>query len=254
MARQPTSHVCIVLFMTIDTKPHFESFGLNPIHILDFSVAFYALDIFFDVPLVVEQNMLRNVEDLFPRRRGLGVEIFVLLLNPRMIGNDVVMTVETFFNRRQPRMNRPAHIRVAELALNRLDAGMDSVTERNGLFGSDIRRRRGIEKVQETEHQENNESGPEHRSPIIAQKSNGITDSGNNCRGSPPSADDHGQNQDRCQCKGGYENFHQFTSRVSPRRNSGNRFRKYITANEMRLKKPRKMKPSVSPKGREDAW
>ena len=113
---------------------------------------------------------------------------------------------------------------------------------------------RSIKKIQKAEHQENNESGPEHRSRILCQKSNGVADSGNKLHGSPPGADQHGQNQDRCQCKGGQQNFHHFTSLVSPRRSSGNRFRKTITANEMRLRKPRKMRPSVSPKGREDAW
>ena len=66
-------------------------------------------------------------------------------------------------------MDRPAHIRVTELALNRLDTGMDPVTERNWLFRADICRRRGIEKIQKAEHQENNEPGPKYRSRVLCQ-------------------------------------------------------------------------------------
>jgi len=86
--------------MTFDTKPHFESFCWNPVHGLNLSMTFCAFDFLFDVSLVVKQNMFRNIENLFPRRRGLGVKIFVFLLNPRMIGNDVIVTIEAFFNRR----------------------------------------------------------------------------------------------------------------------------------------------------------
>ena len=167
MARQPTSQICIVLFMTIDTKPHLESFCRNPIHILDLSVAFFAFEVSFDVPLVVEQNMFRKIESLLPWCRGLGVKIFVFLLNPRMIGNDIIVTIEAFFNRRQPRMDRPSHIRVAELALNRLDTGMDPVTERNGLFRADTCRRRGIKKIEKTKNQKDTESAPEQRHPVL---------------------------------------------------------------------------------------
>ena len=100
MACQPASYIGLFLFVTIHTEPHFESFGRNPIHGFNGTMALLTLNVLFDVPYVSEKNMFRYIEDFFPRRRGLGVKIFMFLLDPRIIGNDVIMTVKAFFNRR----------------------------------------------------------------------------------------------------------------------------------------------------------
>ena len=68
-----------------------------------------------DMALMVEEHMLCYVIDLYPGGRCLGIEITVLYLNPRVLGDDVVVTVQAFFNRRHPRMIRISYIWMAIL-------------------------------------------------------------------------------------------------------------------------------------------
>ena len=49
---------------------------------------------------MVEQHVFRYVVYLDPGRGGLGVEIPVLLLDPGMFFDDIVMAVQTLFHRR----------------------------------------------------------------------------------------------------------------------------------------------------------
>ena len=137
MARQPASYIGLFLFVTIHTEPHFESFGRNPIHGFNGTMALLTLDVLFDVPYVSEKNMFRYVEDFFPWRRRIRIKILMFLLYPWEIGNDVIMTVETFFNRWYSRKYRPTDIGVTKLTLNRLDTRVNTMTERDGLFGPD---------------------------------------------------------------------------------------------------------------------
>ena len=100
---------------------------------------------FVDVPLVVEENMLGNVVDLFPWCRTIGIKIAVFFLYPWMLGNDIVMTVKAFLNRRYAREIGISHIGVAVLTLYLLDANVNVVAERYGLFRSHWIRRYSIE-------------------------------------------------------------------------------------------------------------
>ena len=100
MARQPASQIGLFSLVTCDAESHLKAFPPDTVHGMNWSMALLTLNILFNVSLMVEQNVFGNIENLFPRRRGLGIKIFVFLLNPRMIGNDVIVTIKTFFNRR----------------------------------------------------------------------------------------------------------------------------------------------------------
>ena len=150
MACQPTSYIRILLLVTLETESHIKMFPLNPVHSLHQPVAFLALYVFADMPLVIEQYMLRQKIGLYPRNWSAGVEIFMFFSNPRVFRNDVIMAIQAFLHRRQSRMNRSPHIGVAEFTLYILNTGMNPVTEGYGLLGTDSGRRRYVEKVQKS--------------------------------------------------------------------------------------------------------
>ena len=104
---------------------------------------------FVDVPLVVEENMLGNVVDLFPWCWTIGIKIAVFLLYPWMFGNDIVMTVKAFLNRRYAREIGISHVGVAVLTLYLLNSHMNVVAERYGLLRSHCIGRYSIEYKQE---------------------------------------------------------------------------------------------------------
>ena len=153
MACQPTSQVGVLYLVTIDTKFHFKVDPFDAVHGFDLTMAFLSFDIAVDMSLMVKQNMLGQVIDLAPWGRCLGIEIFMLLLNPGMIGNDIIMAVKTFLNRRQAGVVGSRNIRVAVLALNALNPCMQPVAEGNRLLRADICRRRHIEVVKEQNQQ-----------------------------------------------------------------------------------------------------
>jgi hypothetical protein len=62
----------------------------------------FALYLLFNVPFVIEKDMLREIIDLDPRDRCPAVEILVYLSDLRMIGDHVSVTVETLFHGRDP--------------------------------------------------------------------------------------------------------------------------------------------------------
>ena len=144
MTCQPAIQVCLLLLVAGNAKPHPETYSLDPIHGLDFSVAFPAVHLLPDMSLVVKKHMLREVIDLSPWRGGTGVEILVLLFYLRVTGNNMFMTIQTFFHRWNPRMDRPARIGMAEQTLDLLYPCMDPVAEGDGLFRPDIGCRRYV--------------------------------------------------------------------------------------------------------------
>jgi len=103
MTGQPAIYVGLFFVMTRDAKAHLEIHVFEPVHGFHRTVTFLTGNLFFDMPLVIEKNMFRQIIDLSPRQRGPGIEIPVYLLNLGMIGDNVFMTVETLFHRRYPR-------------------------------------------------------------------------------------------------------------------------------------------------------
>ena len=81
-----------------------------------------------------EQDMFGHIVDFYPGGRGIGVEILVLLLNPGMFFDDIVMAVQTLFHRRNARVIGIRNIGVTILALDLLDAAVHSMAEGNRLL------------------------------------------------------------------------------------------------------------------------
>jgi hypothetical protein len=103
VTRQPAVYICLLLFVAFDTHPHPPLFVGQSLNVLNLTVAFLAGNFAVDVPLVIEQDMLGHIIYFHPGGRGLGVEVFVLLLDPGMFFDDVIMAVQTLFHRRNAR-------------------------------------------------------------------------------------------------------------------------------------------------------
>jgi hypothetical protein len=168
VARQPAVYIDFPLKVTGDALVHVPYFVWQPVQVLNLTVALLAGYIFVNMPLMVEEDVLRQVVDLTPGGRGFGVEIFMFLLNPGMLFDNVVMAVQTKFHRRQSRKIRVGHVRVAILALNLFDTAVDVVAERDGLFWSYIS---GVTIIEE-DKQKNckaRRQGEEQRPPVAFQ-------------------------------------------------------------------------------------
>ena len=149
--------------MALNTKSHSKMLSFDAVHLFNLSVAFLTRNSFSDMPLVVEKDVLRNIVGFHPWRRGIGAIVIVNLSDLGVIGNDVFMTVKTFLCRWDPGIGGAPHIGMAELALNILYTGVDSVAEWYGLLRADV----GGVKVKEIEEehgskcrQEGQEQGP----------------------------------------------------------------------------------------------
>ena len=71
--------------------------------VLNLPVAFPAGNFTIDMALMIEQDVLGHIVDFHPGGGGLGVEILMLLLDPGMFFDDIVMAVQTLFHRRNAR-------------------------------------------------------------------------------------------------------------------------------------------------------
>ena len=124
--------------MAVHTEPHLEAMTLEPVHFLDRTVTFLAGNFFPYVPLMIEQYMLRNVVYFLPRGGRLVVEIPVLFLNPGMVGNDVLVTVQTLFHRRYSWKIGVARVGMTIETLDLLYPSVQLVAEGYGLCRTDV--------------------------------------------------------------------------------------------------------------------
>ncbi len=169
MTRQPAVHVGIFYAVAADAEFHVKCFSLYAVKRLHFAMAFRARNLFLNVPLVIEQNMFGQIIGFFPGRRRSRVEIPVFFLYPEMIGNNVFVAMQAFFNRRKTRMPGITHIRVAILALNVFDPGMDPMTEGNRLLRPDIGSGRIVEEKQKARHEHGAEKRHQGRPSVSNQ-------------------------------------------------------------------------------------
>jgi hypothetical protein len=137
MACQPAIEVGIFLSVARNTLIHVPGLMRQPLKVLHLSVAFGAGDFAVDVALVIKQYMFGHIIKLYPGRWRVGVEVFVFLFNPGMVGDDIVMAVQTFFHRRDSGMIGIGHVGVAVLTLDLLDPTVNIMAERNRLLRSD---------------------------------------------------------------------------------------------------------------------
>ena len=103
MTCQPAIQGGLFFPVTFDAKAHLKSCFFEPVHGFYCAVTSLTLDLLFDVPFVIEKDMLREIIDFDPGDRCLTVEVFVLLLDFRMIGDHISMTKEALFHGRDTR-------------------------------------------------------------------------------------------------------------------------------------------------------
>jgi hypothetical protein len=156
--------------MAFDAKPHVKMFSFDAIVGFHRPVAFLAENLFADVALVVKEHMFSQVIGLAPGCRRLRIEIFMLLLYPGMIGNDVFVTVEAFFHRRYSRVARVTHVGMAVLTLDVFYPGMNAMAEWNRLRDPDIGARCCIEKVQKQDHQSQTAEAQQEGADVSPQR------------------------------------------------------------------------------------
>ena len=126
--------------MAINAESNFEAVTLESVLGLHRAVALLTGKILSYVSLMIKQYVLRNIVHFLPRSGDLVVEVPVLFLNPGVVGNDVLVTVQALFHRWQSRVVGVAHIRVTVKALDLLDPNMQLVAEGYRLFRSYISR------------------------------------------------------------------------------------------------------------------
>jgi hypothetical protein len=134
MAWKPAIQGGLFFSVTLDAKAHSKGYFVEPVHGFYLTVTSLALYLLFDVSFVIEKDMLREIIDFDPRDRCPAVEVLVLLLDFRMIGDHISMTEEALFHGRHTRKGWSAHIGMAELALDVLHAHMNPMAEGDGLF------------------------------------------------------------------------------------------------------------------------
>ena len=102
--------------------------------VLNLPVAFLTSYFAVDVALMIKQDMLGHIIYFYPGSGCLGVEIFMLLLDPGVLFNNIVVAVQTLFHRRNARVIRIRNIGMTILALDLLDAAVHSMAEGNRLL------------------------------------------------------------------------------------------------------------------------
>jgi hypothetical protein len=124
-------------------------------------MAVFAFDIAIDVPLMVKKDVLCHQINLYPRRGCLRIVISVFLLYPRMICDDIFMTMKTLFHRGKSGKVGVGDIGMAIPALYFFHTCMHLMTEGDGLLRADIYLSVGIEKIHECSHEKKRAGCPE---------------------------------------------------------------------------------------------
>ena len=123
--------------MAFDTFSHAPVFVWQSLQVFNLPVTFPARNFAVDVPLVIKQYMLCHVIHFYPGCRGIRIEVAMLNLNPGMVGNNIFMAVQAFFNRRNSWMIGIGHIGVTVLTLDLFDPAVNIMAEGDGLFRPD---------------------------------------------------------------------------------------------------------------------
>ena len=134
MTRQPAVHIGALFKMTCDTLIHIPGFMRQALQVLHLSVALGAGNFTVNMALVIKQHVLGHIVDFDPGRWRVGVKVLVFLFDPGMIGDNIVMAVQTFFHCRYSWMIGISHIRVTILTLDLFDPAVDIMAEGNGLL------------------------------------------------------------------------------------------------------------------------
>ena len=96
MTRQPAIDIGFALIVTFQAHPHAPLLVRQPVKVLNLPVAFPAGNFAVDMPLMIEQDVLGHIVDFLPGSGCSGVVILMLLLDPGMFFDDIVVAVQTF--------------------------------------------------------------------------------------------------------------------------------------------------------------
>ncbi len=107
--------------MAVNAESHFETVTLESVLGLHRTVALLTGKILSYVSLMIEQYVLRKIVHFFPRSGDVVVVVPVLLLDPGMVGDDVLVTVQALLHWWQSRVVGVAHIGMTVKALDPLD-------------------------------------------------------------------------------------------------------------------------------------
>jgi hypothetical protein len=146
--------------VTLNAKSHFIPPSLEPMHRFHSTVAFPARDIAVDMPLMVKKHVLCNQIDLHPWGGSSGIKISMFFLYPRMIGDDILVTMQAFFHRRKSWKIGIGDIGVTITALNLFHPAVHLMAERNGLLRSDVYGLVRIEKIHKCSDEKYNARSP----------------------------------------------------------------------------------------------
>jgi hypothetical protein len=137
MACQPAAEVSIFLAVALDALSHAPVFVRESLEVLHLTVTFLTGDFVVNMALVIEKNVFGYVIDFYPRGGGLSVKIPMLLKDLRVLGNNILVTVQAFFYRRDSGKIRVSHIWMTELTLDLFNRGVHIMTKGDRLPGSD---------------------------------------------------------------------------------------------------------------------
>lgn len=94
--------------MTGDAKTHLEFHARKPVHALHVPVAPGTIEFCpGHVGTMMKKNKIGGPEDTLPRHGPARIEIIFFFLDLGMLGNDVLVTEETFLYLREPRILGP---------------------------------------------------------------------------------------------------------------------------------------------------
>ncbi len=96
MTCKPAVKLSFVFPVAADAKPHLEFHTLQTIHGLHVPMASAAIKLSPDVPLMVKLNVIRQIKDPHPLHGLPGIQMFPLIHDLRMMGNNVLVAEKTF--------------------------------------------------------------------------------------------------------------------------------------------------------------
>jgi hypothetical protein len=89
--------------VTLEAKAHLKRLFFEPVHSFNRTVTSLAFNLLFDMPFVIEKDMLGEIIDFDPGDRCPAVEVLVFLPDFRVIWYHISMTIEALFHGRDPR-------------------------------------------------------------------------------------------------------------------------------------------------------
>ena len=94
MTRQPAVHLGAHLLVAVEAKAHFEILADKTVHFLHFAVAILAIKPGFEMGLVVEFYMVRDIKNPNPGHWRFCFQMLPFFHDLRMLRDDVLVAIE----------------------------------------------------------------------------------------------------------------------------------------------------------------